>query len=688
VTGLAEVFDPRGIVVVGASNRETNLGLRFTRALTRHGYPGALAVVNRAGEDVEGLPGFGSVAEVATPFDLAVIAVAAGQVEETVAASAEAGAKAALVFTSGFAELGPEGEDLQRRLVDRAAAVGIRLMGPNCVGFANVRAHVCPIASGFGFRAKIEPGSLAIVTQSGGVAGLLGERAQDIGIGLSHVVTTGNEADVTAAEILSYLATEPETKEVAIYLEAVRRPQELAEALASLAKNGVRTAIFKAGAGRSTAAAAAAHTGAVVGDDESFDAFCRQTGARRVHDLDHLFLVPPIAAAGARSGPRVAVLSTSGGAAVAVADACERAGLDLPPLSAATRAAVAEKVPDFASTGNPIDISGMFVVAMDQFRDSLRTLLAAPEFDAVVMVQTVHAPELAERIADLVIETGNPQRMLVAWIAGEQSSVARARLRAAGYAVSESATALAAGLRAGIDADATGPVELRFPPPSAPTATAPEPASRTLQRLSQLLPAGAGFGVPALERAIGAEQVAAAAARVGYPLVLKGDDAGVAHKTEGGGVVTGVADERALAAGIARLQAAGFSELLVQRQVEGARELLLSAKLDPAFGLSLALGFGGVLTEAIGRGAAVLPPLDPAAIGAALEAAGLGPAIGEFRGAAAIDLEALTALSTALLDLAERLSGARLVELNPVIVDAGGAPWAVDALVETQPLEA
>ena len=683
MTGLAEVFDPHGIVIVGASNRETNLGLRFTRALTRHGYPGALAVVNRAGEDVEGLPGFGSVAEVATPFDLAVIAVAAEQVEETVAASAEAGAKAALVFTSGFAELGPEGEDLQRRLVDRAAAVGIRLMGPNCVGFANVRAHVCPIASGFGFRAKIEPGSLAIVTQSGGVAGLLGERAQDIGIGLSHVVTTGNEADVTAAEILSYLATEPETKEVAIYLEAVRRPQELAEALASLAKNGVRTAIFKAGAGRSTAAAAAAHTGAVVGDDESFDAFCRQTGARRVHDLDHLFLVPPIAAAGARSGPRIAVLSTSGGAAVAVADACERAGLDLPPLSAATQAAVAEKVPDFASTGNPIDISGMFVVAMDQFRDSLRTLLAAPEFDAVVMVQTVHAPELAERIADLVIETGDPQRMLVAW---EQSSVARGRLRAAGYAVSESVTALAAGLRAGIDADAAGPLELRFPPPSASAATAPEPASRTLQRLSQLLPAGAGFGVPALERAIGAEQAAAAAARVGYPLVLKGDDAGVAHKTEGGGVVTGVADERALAAGIARLQAAGFSELLVQRQVEGARELLLSAKVDPAFGL--ALGFGGVLTEAIGRGAAVLPPLDPAAIGAALEAAGLGPAIGEFRGAAAIDLEALTALSTALLDLAERLNGARLVELNPVIVDADGAPWAVDALVETQPLEA
>lgn len=684
MTGPAEFFNPDGIVVVGASNRETNLGLRFTRALARHGYRGRLSVVNRKGEDVEGLTGFDSIGAVDHPFDMALIAIGADQVETSVREAAEAGAATALVFTSGFAEVGAAGEELQRRLAASAREAGIRLLGPNCVGYANVRAQVNPIASGFGYRSRIEPGSLAIVTQSGGVAGLLGERAQDIGIGLSYVVSTGNEADVTAAEILSFLAAEPETTEVALYLEAVRRPQELAEALAELADNGVRAAVFKAGAGESTAAAAAAHTGAVVGDEESFDAFCRQTGALRVHDLDQLFMVPPIASAASGAGPRVAVLSTSGGAGVAVADACERRGLDLPPLSPATRAAVAEKVPGFASTGNPIDISGMFVVAMRQFQDSLQALLEAPEFDVIVMLQTVHAPELAEQIADLVIETGADEKMLVAWIAGDQSAVARVRLREAGFAVSENAPALAEGLR-WATAPPARPLRLRFPAAVAPAPA--EPASATLERLATLLPAEADYGVPPLRRASGREAILAAGDAVGFPLVLKGDDSGVGHKTEAGGVVTDVGDSAALERAATRLGEAGFDAALVQRRVAGTRELLLSAKLDPVFGLSLALGFGGVLTEAIGRGAAVLPPLDPEAIAAALRAAGLGAALGEFRGAAPIDLEALTALAGATLDLAERL-GARTLELNPVIVDDAGKPWAVDALVEPQPQEA
>jgi acyl-CoA synthetase (NDP forming) len=675
MTDLAGVFTPDSIAVIGVSQRETNLGLRFTRSLRRHGYAGDLWAVNRRGEGVDDVPGFASVGELPGPLSLAVIAVNADAVEEAVASCAAAGASAALVFTSGYAEVGGAGIERQRRLTALAQDAGMRVLGPNCVGFANVRDRVCPIASGFAFRASFQPGALSIITQSGGVAGLIAERALDHGIGLSHVVTTGNESDVTAAEVVEHLAREGHTRQIAMYLEAVREPQRLADALGVAADAGLGVAVFKAGSGESTAAAAAAHTGAVVGDDASFDAMCRQAGVLRVHDLDHLFLATPIMAK-ARGGGRVAVLSTSGGAAVSVADACEREGLALPPLAPDTAAGVAAVAPGFASTHNPIDISGTFVVAMEQFSQAVDILAAAPEFDAMVLVQTVHPPELAERIADVIIGAGDPERMIVVWIAGSQSAAARARLRSAGFAVSESAAACAVGLAGAALADG------RVPPVLVAVSDeelAPEAPSATLERLGAL-----GAGVVRSGRAATADQAVAIATDVGFPVVLKADAADITHKTERGGVLLGLGDAASVRDGFARLAGASLvgDGVIVQGTAQGSRELLLTARADPLFGLVLAIGFGGVLTEVVARGAIVLPPITPAGVRQGLEAAGLARMIEPFRGAAALDLDAVAHLGASLLRVAADLGAVDNVELNPVIVDREGRPWAVDALVD------
>jgi acyl-CoA synthetase (NDP forming) len=675
--GLRAALNPLGIALIGASNRETNLMLRFARALVRHGYEGNLRVINRTGEDVEGIPGHKSIADAEGPLDLAIVGVRADAAIEAVESAAAAGIRTVVMFTSGFAEVGGEGVELQRRLVEVASEAGVCLIGPNCVGVANVHQRMVAIASGFGFRPEIQPGDLAVVTQSGGVAGLLGERAQDLGIGLSHIITTGNEAQVTVARVIEHLVADGVARQMAIYLEAVREPQRLADALQAATEAGIAVAVFKAGSGPQTVAAAAAHTGAVVGDDATFDALFRQTGVYRAHELDELFLVPPIVARLRGAGRRVGILSTSGGAAVAVADACERLELELPPLADDTIAAIAEVAPGFASSENPLDITGTFVVAMDQFRRSLAIISAAPEFDTTVMVQTVHPPDIADAIADVVISGADPARMVVVWIAGSQSLAARKRLREAGFAVSESAGVMAKAIAAAGAASAA-PVSLR--------AGRTGPVDGELRRPSRALELLAERGAPVtpMIRASSADEVVEAGAKLGYPVVLKADSPSLAHKTERGGVLLGIADEVAARAGYERLSASGIADdgVLVQRTKTGNRELLLTARVDPVFGVVLAVGFGGVLTEAVGRATILIPPITPAALTDAMEQADLGVLLGGFRGAAPVDMAALTSLGSALVDLATDLGDVRDLELNPVIVDAHGKPWVVDALVD------
>jgi acyl-CoA synthetase (NDP forming) len=679
-TGIERLMAPEGIAVVGVTERESNLGLRFTRALQRHGYEGDLAAVNRGGREVEGIPGFERIADVPGKIDLAIVSLRADLVEGAIEEAADAGAAGVLLFSSGYAEVGGDGVERQQQLVELARDRGIRLLGPNCVGFVNVRAKTAPMASGFAYRPSIESGRLAIVTQSGGVAGLLGERSQDLGIGLSHVITSGNESDVTAAEIIEFLAADPETDQIALYLEAARSPERLTEALATAVEAGCGVAVFKAGAGERTAAAAAAHTGSLVGDDASFDALCRQTGAVRVHDLDDLFLVPPIVAAIGSAGPRVGVLSISGGAAVSVADACEREGLELPPLSEETATRVGEIAPGFASRQNPVDISGTFVVAMEQFQHSLEVLASAPEFDAVALVQTVHPPELADRIADVIIAGADPSRAVVVWIAGSQSGPARAKLRRAGFAVTERAGACALALRAAREnaGRAGARPRLVIPEPG----QAPPPQQRPSAAMSALAERGAP--VAPMRVVTSADEAVAAAGEFGYPLVLKADAAELSHKTEAGGVIVGIASEQELRAAFDRLDSAGLAGegALLQKMMKGDRELLVTVKRDPVFGLTLVVGFGGVLTEAIGRAAIVLPPLGPEVMSAAIDAAGLTKLVAPFRGSAALDLDSFTQLAEAAFGLASDLGAIDHLELNPVIVDADGMPHVVDVLVD------
>lgn len=683
-TALDEsMFNPAGVAIVGASPREDNLGLRFVRALARHDYGGYLCVVNRGARPVDGLIAHGEIAELPDEVELAVVAVAAAHVKGVLEELGERGVKNALIFSSGFAEVGEEGRAAQAELLRVTAGAGMTVLGPNCVGFSNPLDGVFPMASGFAFRERIKPGSFGIIAQSGGVAGLIGERAQDHGIGISLSVATGNEADAGVADVLDYMVADGRTESVALYLESVRRPQELIDSLVRAREAGIGVAVFKAGTGERTAAAAAAHTGSLVGDDAVFDAMCRQTGTYRARSLDDLFQVPSFGSRLRERGTRVAILSTSGGAGVAVADACENEGLELPTLAPETAAALAAVTPGFSSQNNPIDITGSFVVDMAQFKSSLEIVRDAEEFDLAVLVLTVHPEPLADRIAQVIVEGADPRHVCVVWAAGSQSDRARTALRDAGFAISESPDACARAL------GWVGRRRQRFAKPALewPVGEGQAPSltpSATLEAL-----AGRGAPVPAMARVEAPDELPAAVEAVGFPLVMKADGVDADHKTELGGVEIGIESLAEATQTWERFDALGLTAggVVLQAQIAGKRELLLTAKADEIFGLSLVLGFGGTLTEAVARAGVLLPPIGPELIDRVAADTGLGALLGEFRGEAAVDLEALTRLGEALVAEAADIPGLAFLEVNPVVIDPDGAPVAVDALVDARPAD-
>ena len=471
---------PSSVAVLGASSRPGALSSRFITGLQRHGFAGRIVPVNPARDEIDGLPCAPSIAAASAegPIDLAVVSLPQAKVVTGVEECAEAGVGGAIIFSSGFSEVGEAGAAEERRITDVAQQSGLRVIGPNSPGFINVADSTCVIASGVGFRSSFAGGGISLLSQSGGVAGLLVERSQDAGAGLSVAVCTGNESDLKVGELLLWLAEHDPTRVVGVFLEGIREPDMLARGLDALRAAGKPVVVLKGGATAAAARASAAHTGALATEDDVMEAFLSRHGAVRVHGFDDLI---DHAVALERLGPTtslgIGILSTSGGAGVVATEAAERAGLELPELRPGTRERLAAVMPDFAALGNPADMSGMFSEKPEIFQESLRAFTEADEFGTAVMVLTVHRPEDSERLADLVLGA-QTRNLAVLWTAGEMSLPSRRRLSEAGLAVFEDAgrcmRALAARARAGAEAGEPLPA----PPAQEPLATTPPPRPR------------------------------------------------------------------------------------------------------------------------------------------------------------------------------------------------------------------
>jgi acetate---CoA ligase (ADP-forming) len=680
---LGPLFEPRSVAVVGASNDPAKWGQWLARGAVRGEHRRAVYLVNRSGGEVLGRRAYRSLAELPEAPELVVLGVPAAAFEEMVDASLAAGARAIVAIAAGLGESGEEGLRRERAVVERVRAAGAVLLGPNCLGVYDGAAEL-DLGTG-----EFEAGPIGLVFQSGNLALEVSLLAAEVGLGVSRFASLGNQADLEAAELVAALAAHEPTRAIGVYCEDFRDGRAFARAAGAAAAAGKPVLLLTGGTSAAGLRAAHSHTGALVSASVAVDAACRAAGIVRVTSPRELVERAQILLSGPRPrGRRLAIVSDGGGSAVVAADLAAGFGLELPQLSDGLRGRLAALMPPTATTANPVDFAGAGEQDLRSYERIPRLLLESGEIDAVLLSgyiggysvtsEELRAPETdaARGLARAAAESGRP--VVVQTMYWQESPAAA--LRAGGVAVYRDIEASLASLACAVRASGRPPAGVpELPPPAPPLVEAGYFEAR------DLLAAG---GVPFAEaaRADTPEQALAAAAGLGYPVVLKA--LGLVHKSDAGGVAVGLEDEtalgEALAAMAARLSPPGYS---VERMVAApaAVELIAGCRTDPRFGPVLLVGLGGILAEVLRDTVVALAPAGAAEIeelllglrGAALLTGARGrPALAV--GAAAAAAAALSRVAAAHPELSE-------LEVNPLLVTPDGA-IALDArAVYSQP---
>jgi acetate---CoA ligase (ADP-forming) len=673
---LRPFFEPASVAVIGASRRRGSIGGELFRNVLEADFVGAAYPVNRGGEPVAGVRGYGSITEIPDDIELAVICVPGPRVLEAADEALVKGVRALCVISSGFAETGEEGRERQEQLLALVRTHGARLLGPNCLGIASSKPK---LNATFAPR-SLPAGRIGFSSQSGALGLALLEQSS-ARLGFSAFVSIGNKADVSSNDLLEWWEDDPDTDVVLLYLESFGNPRKFARLSRRIARRKPILAL-KAGATAAGAKAASSHTAALAGSEAAVDALFHQAGVLRAQTLEEL-----VDAAGLLSsqplprGRRVGVLTNAGGLGILCADACDAAGLELPELAEETVAALRGVLPGDGSVANPVDMLGSATGAT--YEAAIPPLLADPRLDALIVLfvppVVAGAPEVAAAISLAVAEMQPDKPVLAAVMSAEGTPVELLDSGVASFAYPESA-ARALGLAAD-----------RAEWLRRPTGSIPELAGIDLEAARAVVeaadedwldPAQAralleAYRVPLVpERsAASADEAAAAAIELGYPVVVKTAAAG-AHKTEAGGVALDLSEEDSVREAVARIG----SPVIVQRYLHAGTELLAGVVQDPVFGPLVAFGPGGVLAELIGDAVFRLAPLTDVDAEELVTGGKAGRLVAGFRGAPGADTSALQDLVHRLGRLAEDIPEVGELDLNPVLAGPDGCV-AVDARV-------
>ena len=676
---IARLLKPRSVAVVGASADPTKTAGRPVAYLLRHGFPGRIYPVNPKADRIGNLPCYPDIASLPEVPDVAIVLLGAERAHLAVRDLAARGCAAAIVLASGYTETGDEGARRQKELVEAAGTM--RILGPNTIGLVNLTDRIVLSATGALEMDEFPVGGIGVVSQSGGILGSLLSRAAARGIGLSKLIATSNEVDLELADFIDHLVDDPQTKVIALYVEAVRNPEKFRAACLKAARAGKPVVAFKIGRSEAGAKAAVSHTGAMAGADRMYDALFSQVGVIRAQSFGDLLDVPAALAAGRKlRGNRVAVLTSTGGAGTLVSDDLGVAGFSTPAPDEATADALralqtgSEAVLD----RNPIDVT-LAGLRPELLRGAIRALLRSPSYDALVVIvgsSSLAQPELmAGAIQDCLPETDKPVLAYVSPHAPEIGALLTRRGVPA-YGAAESCTSALAGM-------------LRVQRFQAQPETA-EPESTLPNELpgdfsgaldeSQAKQLFATFGVPcARERVVRTgEDAEAAAQALGGRVVLKILSSTITHKSDMGGVAVGLTPQT-IAERLSRMAAdvetkAGVrpDRFLVQEMVQGGTELILGVHRD-GLGLAILLGMGGVTAELFNDTALRLLPkrggLRRSEALSMVQELKTWPLLDGFRGRPKADVEALIDAIVAFSSMAATL-GERLVEaeINPIFV--------------------
>jgi len=691
---LSHLLRPRSVALVGASDR-SNWSNRIFDALQVIGYDGDVYLVNPKGGQAHGRPLHRGVGDIDAVPDVAFVMVPGPAVLEAMRDVAEAGVKAAVVLSSGFAELGAEGSEAQRELASLCRRHEMAVLGPNALGFVNVidRIALKPFPPGEPLR----PGSIGVVSQSGNISVQLINMARSFDIGLSFAVSTGNEMDVGLADVVDFLAEDENTAVIAVFAESFADPAAFLAACRKARASGKPVVVLKVGRSVAAARAALAHTGALVGNDAVADAFLRSAGAMRVTSLEDLLAV---ADAFTRTGPLeragLAVLSISGGTCDIAADTADARGVELPEFAPLTLERLRTVLPGYATAQNPLDVTGAAVTDAELFGSALRIVAGDPNIGVVLVAQEI---DFQAETSAWGVET---LRSLVAASSGGTLPVilANTTVRAVSASVREIRAELGvSAVFGGIDRILPAVRAIADWSALARDAEAPLPPARPLRLPAEARGAWSEAvcrdlmteaGIPVVPGVVANTPTAAgaAAAAYGVPVALKVVSADVLHKSDVGGVALQVAPAEAEQAAAMLLRrvatavpAALVDGVLVSPMRSDGLDLLVGVVREPGWGNVLAVGLGGLWAEAMQDVQRIALPASERQIERGLRRLKAWPLFEGARSSDRIDIPALVQVIARIADLSLGL-GDQLaaLEVNPLRVTPAGAE-ALDAVV-------
>ncbi len=714
-----DFLNPKSIAVIGAANDPARIGGRPIDYLKRFGYQGQVYPVNPKYKEVMGLPCYPDVRSIPGPVDMAIVALPAAGVLDSIRDCVTKGVKSAIIFSGGFGELGAQGEKMQQDIAEVGRESGITIVGPNCLGVANLRNRVIATFSG-GFNtepSRIVPGTLGLVSQSGALAGILLPMALEMGISFSYWLTTGNEAGVQFADCVSYLAQDPDTTVIGGYLESVRDGDAFLKAARAARASEKPLVIVKCGRSAAGARAAMSHTGALTGEDEIYEAVFKQAGIIRAYDVQELLDALYVFGLGLRlRGKKIAILGMSGGIGALMADICAECGLEVTSFSAKTTDELRRRLPPFGSALNPIDVTAQFWTDPTIITDCLQILLRDNLIDGVLVLTGLAIGSLdifSDGVSTAVQSTNKP--VIVTWMStGHNEAVTR--LRAKGIAAfddprrSVGAMGVLAAREDIINTPEAGELSVAFTSSHHKAASIIGSQNDVLRICREWVPdrpseckvlteyeakrllSMFGLPIPRGEIVRSVEEAVRAADRIGYPVVLKVQSPQILHKTDIGGVKLNLSSREELEMAFdgvvdtcrkSRPEAHIYGLLVEEMLPKGGTETIVGISQDPVFGPVIVFGFGGVFVEImrdVSRRVAPLTRWDAEKMIRELRASAI---LNGVRGMPRRDVDALIQILLQISEMALHLRDVVAeLDINPLVVwSEGQGAKVADALV-------
>ena len=686
------VFSPRSVAVIGASRDRGSIGFALLHNMVINQFSGAIYPVNPKATSIHTLKAYPSITEIPDPVDLAVIVVPRAIVHSVVEECLEKGVCGLVIITAGFAETGEEGARLERELVEMVRKTGARMIGPNCMGVINTE-------PGVSLDATFSPtpsrrGSIGFVSQSGALGVAILNAATDLGLGLTQFVSMGNKADVSGNDLLEYWEHDPETRVICMYLESFGNPRRFTE-IAKRVGRAKPILVVKSGRTAEGARAASSHTGAIAGTDVPVSAILEQCGVLRANTIEELFDVAraldrcPLSA-----GPRVAILSNAGGPAIMATDACVNQGLQMADLSESSLAALREFLPAEASVSNPIDMIAS--ANPPGYAKALEILLADEQVDMVLVINVrpllTNPIDVMDRVGQ--VTHGSPKPVLAVMMATEEfhEEVKTREDLPPVYRFPETAARALAQLWR-YASWRRKPLEEEIPQFDVDDAA----VARLLEGpKGEYLPQDAAFrvlehyGIPlaAWSQVATAQEVPAAAAEIGYPVVLKAVAPDLVHKSDLGAVKVDLRDPDELQEALGQIESSlagaeiSGAQYLVQQMARGGHEVIYGVTTDPRFGPLLMFGLGGKYVEVFRDVRFGVLPLNPTEAREMISGIRGFPLLEGVRGEKGVDLELLQEVLLRIAQLIRRHPQIQELDINPFLAADQNGSRAVDARIK------